>query len=57
MSHGEDINESGTPNDDEDQTEGEERVERRPRCTCGIEIVRADEMCPERDCPYARGRS
>ena len=35
----------------------QERVERLPRCTCGIEIARADDLCPERDCPYAKGRS
>ena len=34
-----------------------EEVEHRPRCTCGIEIVRANDLCPERDCPFARGRS
>ena len=28
-----------------------------PTCTCGIEIARANDRCPERDCPYARGRS
>ena len=35
----------------------QEEVEHRPRCTCGIEIAQANERCPERDCPYARGRS
>ena len=35
----------------------QDRVEHRPTCTCGIEIARADDLCPERDCPYARGRS
>ena len=35
----------------------QEMVKDGPRCTCGIEIAWANEMCPERDCPYARGRS
>ena len=35
-----------SPEDGEDGTE-EERVE---RCTCGIEVRRAREMCTERDC-------
>ena len=35
-----------SPDDGEDETE-EERVE---RCTCGIEVRRAREMCTERDC-------
>ena len=43
---------SSKPNDGKDGTEGEERVERSPTCTCGIEIDRAREMCTERDCFY-----
>ena len=37
-----------SPDDWEDGTD-EERVE---RCTCGIEVRRAREMCTERDCFY-----
>ena len=39
---------SSKPNDGENGTG--EQEERRPRCTCGIEIARAREMCTERDC-------
>ena len=38
---------SSKPNDGKDGTEEEERVE---RCTCGIEVRQAREMCTERDC-------
>ena len=57
MSRGEEITECGIPRIGEDENGGEEKVEPRPRCFCGIEIARANEMCPERDCPYARVRS
>ena len=39
-------------NDGENATAGDVREKPRPRCTCGIEIARAREMCPERDCFY-----
>ena len=40
------------PENGEDGTAMEDREESRPRCTCGIEIARAREMCTERDCFY-----
>ena len=43
---------SSEPNDEENGTEDDAGDEPRPRCTCGIEIARAREMCPERDCFY-----
>ena len=38
--------------DGEDGIADEEEEKPRPRCTCGIEIARAREMCAERDCFY-----
>lgn len=31
-----------------------DRDKPEPRCFCGIEIARADDLCTERDCPYRR---
>ena len=47
------------PNDCSDNGEDgkQEEVEHLSRCTCGIEIARANERYPERDCPYVKGRS
>ena len=37
----------------EDGDKAESAVENR-RCSCGVEVSKADSMCPERDCPYRR---
>lgn len=42
-----------SPDDEEDEAEEDEAEEERvERCTCGIEVRRAREMCAERDCFY-----
>ena len=38
--------------DGQNRAEDDTNEKPRPRCSCGIEIARAHEMCPERDCFY-----
>ena len=43
---------SSKPENRENGAEEDPGEKPLPRCSCGIEIARAREMCPERDCFY-----